>query len=309
MFENMKYCNHKGECIESVKDNIYANYHELRDYSWEYETNANRIIRFNRGIKEKSIPLIICCDSEESGTALKNRLMEIAEKDVLAKQPGKIWIDGYYLKGYVTESKKSAFLIDKRYMEITLTLLTDDPVWRKETEYHFLPEDISQEDSTETLPETTAEISALDNGAVIGEFPFDVKQRGSTKIGLPLFDVPFDFRRIVGQRVINNDSFVASDFIMTIYGFVDTPRVLISGHPYQIDALVYEGERIIIDSAAGTVVKIGRLGEQTNLYNSRAKENSVFEKIQPGYQMLSWPGTFGVDLVLFDERSEPKWSL
>ena len=45
------------------------------------------------------------------------------------------------------------------------------------------------------------------------------------------------------------------------------------------------------------------------MYNARNKLQSVFEKIPSGASVLSWEGDFGVDLTIFDERSEPKWSL
>lgn len=311
MLEKIMYRNHLGENIETVKDGIYANYHDLRDYRWEYESNANRITRFSRGIVEKTVPLVIFCETEEQGIGIKNRLMEIAEKDVLARQPGEIWIAGYCLKGYVTQSTKSDYLISQRYMKVSLTFTTDDPVWRRELTFHLLPEDAAQEDEDTPVHPDEPQLAAepLGNGCVVGEFPFDLYHTEIKSIIFPLFDLPFDFKRIRGRRIINNDAFTGSDFIMTIYGFVDKPRILIAGHPYEVDALVYEGERLVIDSAAGTVVKIGRLGEETNLYNARGKEYSVFEKIPPGYQTVSWAGTFGIDLTIYDERSEPKWSL
>lgn len=311
MLEKIMYRNHLGESIETVKDGIYANYHELRDYCWEYESNANRITRFSRGIIEKTLPLVIFCDTEEQGIETKNRLMEIAEKDVLARQPGEIWISGYRLKAYVTQSAKGSFLISQRYMTATLTITTDDPVWRRELAYHLLPEDGIQEDGEIlTEPDEQQEpATLLENGCVFGDFPFDFYYGTTKKVQHPLFDLPFDFKRVRGRRVINNDAFTGSDFIMTIWGFVDRPRILIAGHPYEVDTLIYEGERVVIDSASGTVIKIGRMGEETNLYNARGKEYSVFEKIPPGYQTVSWAGTFGIDLTIFDERSEPKWSL
>lgn len=311
MLEKIMYRNHLGESVETAKDGVYANYHDLRDYRWEYESNANRITRFSRGIIDKTLPLVIFCETEEQGVETKNRLMEIAEKDVLTRQPGEIWISGYCLKGYVTQSTKGNFLMNQRYMTVSLTITTDDPVWRRELNYHLLPEDALQDDEEiVTEPEEQQEEALLlEDGCVFADFPFDLYHKTYRKVQHPLFDLPFDFKRIRGRRVINNEAFTGSDFIMTIWGFVDRPRILIAGHPYEVDVLVYEGERVVIDSAAGTVVKIGRMGEETNLYNARGKEYSIFEKIPSGYQTVSWAGTFGIDLTIYDERSEPKWSL
>ena len=83
----------------------------------------------------------------------------------------------------------------------------------------------------------------------------------------------------------------------------------IAGHPYRVETTVYEGERLVIDSKKGTVKKIGRLGEVVDCYNARQKDYSVFQKIPPGLNVFQWSGGFGVDITLFDERSEPKCSL
>jgi hypothetical protein len=38
----------------------------------------------------------------------------------------------------------------------------------------------------------------------------------------------------------------------------------------------------------------------------RNKAESVFEQIPAKSLSLSWPGTFGFDLTLYEERSEPR---
>lgn len=312
MLEAVKFINHQGESLESMKDGIYVNYSDLRDYIWEYTTQSNRIIDFQKGVVEKTIPLVILCDSEEQGIEIRNRLFELGEKDVLKKKPGRILIGDYYLTGYIIGSKKSNYLINERYMELELTFATAINMWRRETTYQFLPENIDSNPGSQT-PVITGNVFTgddIENHAALREFEFDFLRRNTRKIRYPQFDLPFDFIKIYGKRTINNtEAFSESDFVLTVYGFVETPYILIAGHPYVIDATIYEGERVIIDSAAGTIKKIGRLGEETNLYNSRGKEYSVFQKIPPGIQTVSWSGGFGFDLLLYDDRSEPKWSL
>ncbi len=122
-------------------------------------------------------------------------------------------------------------------------------------------------------------------------------------------EFPFDFCSEKGEKTLFNPSFKDSNFILTIYGFVENPQITISGHPYRVETTVYEGERLVIDSIKGTVKKIGRLGEITDCYNARGKQKRVFQKIPSGMNTFQWSGGFGVDITLFDERSEPKWSL
>lgn len=285
MFEVVTFMNHEGESLESVKDGIYVNYSDLRDYTWEYTTQSNRIIGFQRGVVEKTIPLVIFCDSESQGIEVRNKLFSLGEKDVLKKKPGKIIIGEYYLPGYIIGSKKSNYLMNKQYMELELTFVTDTNTWNREVKYQFFSQPTISEETGDSVLDTSGDPDH------------------------PLFDLPFDFAGTYERRIINNDSFTDCDFVMTIWGFVDNPSILIGEHPYTVYTTVYEGERLVIDSAAGTVIKIGRLGEETNVYNSRGKEYSVFQKLPPGVQSVSWFGTYGIDILIKDERSEPRWNL
>ncbi len=312
MLEKIKYQNHKGEYFESTQDGIYANYNTLRDYKWEYNTVSDKISKFFRGMTEKTIPLVILCDSEEKGVEVKNRIFSITEKDILNKTPGNIIINDYQMQGYIVGCKKARYLINQKYLELELTFATDSNTWVKTTHFQFLPQIIVPNEPGENEQDISGTIiqgKPVENKAVVRDFPFDFLKPSSLKVTYPLLGFPFDFVGTYGRKTIRNDAFSDSNFVMTIYGFTENPNIQIAGHPYIVYATVYDGERIIIDSAAGTVKKIGRLGEETNLYNSRGKEHSVFQKIPPGVQTVHWSGGFGFDILLYDERSEPKWSL
>ncbi len=75
-----------------------------------------------------------------------------------------------------------------------------------------------------------------------------------------------------------------------------------------VDAVLEAGEYLEIDSAAETVTKILTSGIKVNAFHYRSFENSVFRPIQVGRQEVFWDGKFDFDLILFEERSEPKWS-
>lgn len=279
MLEKITYYNHKGDALHFGVGGLYANENDLRDFSDKYIAKNGKIIGFNRGIVEKTIPVIIVSDTEEKAVELKNKICEFTEMDILALQPGKIEVNGYYLKGYLCESKKSNYLADQTYSEYKLKFITDFPYWIKETTYQYLAE-----------PPEAVKYTDLETGIMFPEFPFD-------------------FAPVRGEKILENPSFIESNFVMTIYGFAESPQVSIAGHPYRVETTVYEGERLVIDSKKGTVKKIGRLGEVVDCYNARQKDYSVFKKIPAGLNVFQWSGGFGVDIVLFDERSEPKWSL
>lgn len=147
MLEKFIFENHLGQRFDGLENGVYLNYNELRDYSWKYETMNNRISRFYRPITERKLPLVVCCNSEEEAAAVKNRLHDIAEVDIDAAAPGRVYIEDYYTTGYITGCVKSNYLIEKRLCYLELTLTSDDPAWYREQVYAFriggeeIPED------------------------------------------------------------------------------------------------------------------------------------------------------------------------
>lgn len=133
MLDKFTYTNSFNETLEFGKDCLFVNENDLRDFAWEITSKNNKISSFKKGIVSKTIPVILKCDSEADGVDLRNRLFEVFEKDIVAKKHGKIQIGDYYLKCFITGSKKTQYLIHKNYMVVTLTVQTDIPVWIKET--------------------------------------------------------------------------------------------------------------------------------------------------------------------------------
>lgn len=274
----IRYVNSEGAEVILNKEPYKVLMSDLTDYdSVEVERNG-KIACFTKEITERDLNIDIISNSKEATQELCNKLNEVFEKDIYNDVAGKIYINDYYMRCFIKSCKKS-----KRgngvIRSYEYTLITDYPFWIKETPYQYLPENpISGGDSI------------LTEGVMFPEFQFD-------------------FFRAKGDEILYNPSFADSNFILAIYGFVENPQIAIVGHPYRVETTIYEGERLVIDSLTHTVQKIGRLGEITNLYNARDKHYSVFKKIPPGMNTFQWSGGFGVDITLFDERSEPKWSL
>lgn len=260
---------------------------DFLDYSWEYTMSGKRIGKLEKKVQEKEFTITVFGKTQAEYEKNVDSLYENFEKDIIKNTPGRLYFGEYYLPCFVFASKKEEWESGCFSMDNTLSLVEYYPNWYREIKYQFF--------SQPTIP-----VEEEDDNLDILEDP-----DGSH----PLFDLPFDFVGTYERRIINNDSFTDCDFVMTIWGFVDNPSIMIGEHPYTVYTTVYEGERLVIDSAAGTVVKIGRLGEETNVYNSRRKEYSVFQKIPPGVQSVSWFGTYGIDILIKDERSEPRWSL
>lgn len=276
MLERLQYRNHLGEGITFGQDGFFVNENDLRDFAWNYTSKNNRISSFQKGVAKKALTVIIACTSEADGLAKRNALFEVCEKDVLANQHGKICIGDYYMKCFVTGSKKSDYLYNNQSMKVKLTVITDFPVWVKES--------------------TTTFRKVGEEAEVEGQF-----------LDYPM-DFPFDYTFELSMRNLINEDFVATNFRLIIYGSCSNPRIHIGGHEYLVNTDIESGEYLIVDSSAKTIELVKSNGNKVNCFNRRNRDSYVFEKIPAGANSVTWEGDFGFDVTLLEERSEPKWT-
>lgn len=275
MLEQLRYQNHLGEVFEFGRDGVYVNTNDLHDYEWSVTKKHNKVSALDYAVTTRKLPIVIMCATEAEGIAARNRLFEVTEKDVLAFQHGRIIIGDYYFKCFVTKSVKKNYLSTGRHMAVTLTLTTDYPYWVKETTSVFMP---------------TASPFAAGNGLDYAH------------------DYPHDYTSNTMIRMVTNTGFVSSNFRLNINGPCVNPAVYVAGHLYQVYCEVAEGEYLTIDSVAKTVTVTAKDGTKTNVFNSRNKLSYIFEKIPAGKHAVSWSGDFIFEVVILDERSEPKWT-
>lgn len=274
MLIQMQYKNHINETVDFGSGGIYVNASDLRDYEWDISTRGNRVSALSRGVATRTIPVVIYCSTAEEAVAAKNKLLEVAEKDVLAMQPGKLIVGGYYYRCYVTQSRKSTYARNPRYLEAELTVTSDKPVWIKETLYSF------------NAAQAGAQADFLD-------YPHDY---------------PHDYTSSYAVQELPNSGFVGTNFRIDVFGACTNPAVTINGHVYQVNAALLAGEYLTIDSAQKTVIKTAQDGTKTNLFNFRNKESYIFEQIPPGSNPVTWDGSFDFNVTILEERSEPKWT-
>lgn len=129
-----------------------------------------------------------------------------------------------------------------------------------------------------------------------------VKDADPTVGGLDFpFDFPFDFT--AGNwnvfEVINHH-YRESDFILTVAGPAQSPRVTVNGHPYQVYADVPVGAVLTVDSRERTVMIDG-----VNHFADRRKDYSLFQPIPAGQLTIVKSGNFDATLALKEERDEP----
>ena len=275
MLERLTYINHLNERIEFGVNGVYASTHELRNYSWNEKKNGDRISSYVRGIVKRKLPVVIVGKTAQESIALKNRLYEVVDKDTVANKYGRIIIGDYYLKCNVSGSVKQTWLISDRHIKLELTVTTDIPVWVKETKHIFR--------------------KAAESGI------------GGKNLDYP-FDYAFDFRSSTNAETINNSGINASNFRLIIYGECTDPEIKIGDHLYKISGKIEANEYLTIDSTTKEIYVTTITGERVNRFDDRYRKSYIFEKIPVGSAAIVWGGEYGIDLIVLDERSEPKWT-
>ena len=277
MLDKFIYENNLGQRFSGLENGVYLNYSDLRDYSWSYDTMNSRISRFYRSITDRKLPLVVVGKSEDEAVAVKNKLSELAEIDIEAMIPGKIFVGDYYTNGYITASAKSDYLLTKRYCKIDFTLTSDDPFWYRERLHTFLPE----------------------SGSIVGvgegtDYPYDYA---------------YDYATMSksGKNIVC-DSVRSNAFKLLIHGSVSNPSVTIGNHVYSVNGTIGTGETLLIDSLSKKITLTTVTGQKINWFDNRSRDSYIFEPIPAGQHSVNWNGAFGFDLTVIEKRSEPRWT-
>lgn len=276
MLDRFVYENHLGQRFSGIENGVYLNYSDLRDYSWSHETINSRISRFYKAVTTRKIPLVVHGASDAEAVAVKNRLFELAEADIEALLPGRVYVGNYYTNGWITASTKKKYLISKRLCEIDLTLTSDDPAWYREQTHVFIPE--------------SGDASSIGGGT---DYPYDYA---------------YDYALSLKGRQIVCDAVGSSAFRLLIYGEAINPSISINGHVYAINGTVRKGETLLIDSTNKTITLTTATGGKINWFDKRGREYYIFQPIESGQNTVSWLATYGFDLTIIEKRSEPKWT-
>lgn len=268
---DIKYVNSRNQEVNLNKEPYKMLVSDLLDYEWEEVVYNNKIRGFGYSVSEKELNIDVFRGNGQTARDNMNDLTDIFETDVISGIPGRLYINDQYMNCFIKSSKKTGWETNE-IIPCTYGLITDYPFWIKEQKRGFFP------------------------------------QNGVASSGLDYqFDYKHDYTgKQSGSEDWYIDHFAPSKFVMNIYGPCVNPKVDIGDNTVEIFDTVNENEYIQIDSRNHTVVKYMTNGFIKNLYDNRAKDKSIFNPMHYGNAIVSWNGTFGFDVTLFLERSEPK---
>lgn len=280
---SFRYVSNNGSVIElGLKSPYFADADAFREYGVDYNMVRNTVTRFSHDPKEYKLPITISAATQEEGAALLDRLQQAFDHDVRANKAGRIEIDDYWTKAFVTTFGLSC---DDSFglweVEVETKVLLPDPVWVLERKRAFS--------------------TARDDDAAGGlNYPHNY---------------PFNFYSGVTVDSIDNDLSWPCAVKIIIYGAASNPYVYIGSNRYEVDVEVPEGGLLIIDGLDKSQIELrDRYGNVQNVFNRRISGTQgsgtyIFEPIPSGVNPVTWDGSFDFDVILCGERSWPPCSI
>lgn len=269
----VKYVNtYNEEVILNDHINIKLREADFFRYAWETSEISGEY-KFSKETREyKAIIEVLGTISEKKKKL--NRFFEIVERDVLDNKQGRLYYGEQYMLCNVIESNsqpaEGAVGVDKE-----IVIFTNKPYWITESKFSVFKEGKN-------------DLSGLDLN-----YPHQYPHNYTA-----------DSRGFV---YLYNDHYTSCDFEMIIYGPCINPHITIGDHLYEVKTVISDGEYLKIRSKERKVERYRVSGTIVNEFNNRNKTQSIFEKIDPGNNLVTWDGGYGFDIVLLKERGEPRW--
>lgn len=245
----------------------------LFNYEWLYETKRNnRVKSIKKSTRTATVNVFVEGRNRAEYEQNAKHFYEVVDYDCVMGESGRLHCGDYFLQCYFFRSEKAQDYVNGK--EIAFTIVTDNVDWIREKQYLIKP-------YMEGVSETTG-----------GDYEFDY---------------PMDYARELPTKRIVNDGIAPVNFEMIIYGPCESPAVTIGENLYKVNISLVAGEYLKINSIIKKAYKVKTNGEQISVFHYRERGHELFEKIVPGINDVSWDGTFGFDITILEERSEPKW--
>jgi len=254
----------------------YLNSLELAGWKWD-STSLNGRSRYSRNAQEMKA-VVSFCDADSAA-----KFMTTIDADTEAGVEGILTINDWSIRGNISAGSLAWKTVDGKYAQYEITFHADYPIWFSQI-------------GTWSFPASSA--SATGGLDYPHDYPFDYYPPPS------------------GQKTISVDSLSPCEFELVVYGPATNPAVTINGIKHEVDCDVFDGSLLFINSmnaklgadAYGAVIFTrDSTGGITNEYGKQSRTDDVLARIEPGENLITWNGTFGFDLTLYETRGVRPW--
>ena len=269
---DIKYVNSINKSVSFVDATIRPISGSLHQRKWNTSV-SNNITTLEKGDCNYTITLSLRGTVTERKQKL-NEICDIFDYDCSVGNAGTLYYGSYKIKCFVISSNTSISSVNTR-TDIELGVYCPKQAWIKETMYNLV---------------------MFETGKI------NAKEKKYS------YHYPFVYSNQKGTIQTTNEALIDCDFLLRIYGSCSNPFVKIGKTIYQVNSTLSNGEYLEIDTRSKTIFSYSVYGDKRNLFNFRDKTRSdFFAKIPSGTNVVSWPGTFKAELILYEQRGEPKW--
>jgi hypothetical protein len=283
---NVTYTSSRGKVFDLLSfDSAKLEKAEFNKYSWGKEVVARQfgeiVNRFTKTAQSYD------CTFKFKGTpSVRRDLIEAfnfeSEFDVCHMKMGRITWGDCYIEGYWLVADTTPEEDGKNYTTLKKTFYAPYPFWIKEQVIEIYPNIEGQESETS-------------KGYVPSQnrYGYDYSYAGA---GNTVF--------------IDTEHYKDSDFKMIAYGPAPSVQWSIGGNLYEVNYPLRANQYMVIDSRQSTPADrqcyvVSESGIITNVFDYRNPSGELFKKIPSGNSILVYPRTYGLQLTIYKERSEP----
>ena len=147
------YENSGGEVIRFDQPPMMIRSSELFDYQWRLTTfdramhDGGKVVFARRPVQDKTLALDVFADTQEAHNAALNRLHDVLDYDVRRLTPGKLWVNGQYIRCLAFASIKTLDRDWTRYTVVKLSLRVVSPAWVEEHSVVLMPAEETADDN------------------------------------------------------------------------------------------------------------------------------------------------------------------
>lgn len=280
---NIYYENSNGQTVTLLGDGLtFIDVMDLYTWEWSYSL-SNRITGyggdasdFARYPRTFELELRMRGMSKEDFLRQVNTLHDVTEADMIACNPGRLYVDDQYLTCYLAVAgAKPTHPKNSNFMTRNVTVLAVEPYW-------CTPVQITINPSTD--------VQTNDNGK---KFNLKYSYRYGTGVS--------------GSTIIN-DHYAAAPAIIQFFGPAANPSITIAGVTYGVNETLTATDRLVIDQIKHKIYKVSETGIKTNAFDSRNKAFDIFAPIPVGSNTIVYSGDFVVQITMIQQRSELRWT-
>lgn len=274
----VKYVNSMGRSVNLNQNPYKMLISDILDYKPDIIENDGKILGFDNDIiVQKEINIDIHRTSSDSARIAMNKLTDHFNVDVIASVPGRLYIDDWYMNCYIYAREAGRWETD-RIISCCYKVISDTLSWTTEKHLEFLPQ------------------TSQSTGEDLKTYPYAYS---------------YTYPDEPQPQYIDNDHYDTADFQMIVFGERSRTYITIGDHLYHVEYPIEKGEYMVIDSRdtakTGERVYLARNnGERVNLFDYRDPNQSIFARIPAGKSIIDVDGA-GVNITLYQKRSEPKW--